>query len=136
MTRAIKWAAIVATLAALATVFAPALWRVSHAQALTNVLVGEFATLTMGYTAYRIAYGKDPSRSAALVAAVLGAIIAASPLVFGLVQVFTSVNMIGGGIVVLVGLVAFATTFTGSEDRSIPDVASGRDASDEQAKAA
>ncbi|MCU4801089.1 hypothetical protein OB920_11980 [Halobacteria archaeon HArc-gm2] len=134
MSRVLKLAAVVATVAALGTIFAPALWRVSHGQALTNVLVGEFATLAMGYTAYRIAYGKDASRSVALAAAVFGAVLAVSPVVFGLVPVFTSVTMIGGGLVAVVSLVAFVTTFTG-DDRSVRGISRGRDASDDQPEA-
>ena len=136
MSRALKWAAVLATIAALATVFAPAFLSVSYPQALTNLIVGEFAALSVGYTAYRIAYGKRPSRSVALATVVLGAILAVSPLVFGLVQSFTSVNMVGGGLVALVGLASLVTTFTDGDDRNVRNLSAGREAGDDGAKAA
>ena len=136
MSRVIKWAAIAATLVAVGTVFAPAFWRVSHSQALTNLLVGEFAALTMGYTAYRVSYGRGPSRSVSLAAVVLGAVLAVSPVVFGLVEPFTTVTMVGGGVVAVVALVTFVTTFIGDDDRKVRGVARGRDAGDEQPGAA
>ncbi len=134
MSRVIKWAALVATVVAVLTIFAPALWRVSHPQALTNVLVGEFAALTMGYTAYRIAYGKSPSRSVALAAFLLGTVLAVSPLVFGLVEPFTTVTMVGGGVVAVVALATLVATFLGDDGRQVRGVARGRETNDDQPK--
>lgn len=136
MVRALKWAAVLASLGAVATVFAPAVWPVSHPQALTNVIVGEFAAIAIGYTAYRLTYGKGVLRSAALGAAVCGTVLAVSPLQFGLVDGFTSVNMVGGGLVAVVGLLAVAATFRGEEGREVTEVARGRESGDDQAKAA
>jgi len=133
MSRVLKLATVVATVAALATIFAPALWRVSHGQALTNVLVGEFATLAMGYTAYRIAYGRDASRSVALAAAVFGAVLAISPRLRPRSRVHLG-HHDRRGLVAIVSLVAFVTTFTG-DDRSVRGVSRGQDASEDQPEA-
>lgn len=135
MFRSLKWTAAFATLAGLATVFAPALWSVGHVQALTNVILGEFATLSMGYTTYRIAYGKDASRSVALASAVFGAVVAASPLVLGSAGGFAAVTIAGGAVVAVVGLAAFVTTFLAGDDHGVRNATGERDASDESAGA-
>lgn len=120
MKRFVKWAAILATVAAAWSIFAPGLWQPTHAQALTNVLLGEFAALALGHTAYRLASGTDPLLSVSLGGALLGVGIAVSPLVFGLVVGLTTSNMVCGGLVAVAGIasaVVARTGATGQESR-------------------
>ena len=104
MRQFVKWAAILATVAAGWTVIAPAIWQPDHTQALTNVLLGEFAALVLGHTAYRLTSGTDPSMSAALGGVLIGLVIALSPIVFGLVFGLTTSNMVCGGLVAVAGI--------------------------------
>lgn len=104
MRRAVTWAAIAATVAATWTIFAPSLWQPEHGQALTNVLLGEFAAIALAHSAYRLASGTDPLVSVALGGAAIGVGIAASPVVFGLVVGLTTSNMVCGGLVAVAGV--------------------------------
>lgn len=112
-----KWAAYLGTAAALWAVLAPSFWPVRHVQALTNLLLGEFAAVAIGHTAYRLASGKRAAPLTALFAAVLGAGIALSPLVFGLVTGFTTSNMVTGGVVAVAGVLAAVTGAVGTSER-------------------
>lgn len=120
MRRVVKWVAVFATIGAAWTVFAPGLWHPGHSQVLTNVLLGEFAALALGHTAYRLASGTDPLLSVSLGGALIGVAIAVSPLVFGLVYGLTTSNMVCGGLVAAAGVasaVVARTRPTGRESR-------------------
>lgn len=122
MSRIIKLAAVLGALAGLVTVFTPAFWVLDHSQALANVLIGQFAAIAIGHTAYRITSGKRPSLRSAVAGVVSGIGIAVSPIVFGLVTGFTTVTMACGGLVVAVGLYGVVANLRTEEEQRIPDL--------------
>ncbi len=115
--RLTQGAAAVGVLVAVWTVFAPAVWMPDHPQVLTNVLVGEFAALALAHTVYRMASGRPPFLSVALAAALFGALIAASPLVLGLVVGLTTSNMVSGTIIAVAGVAAAVVSRGDVDDR-------------------
>lgn len=135
MSRITKFVAGLGTLVALFAVFSPALWSVSHTQALSNVLFGQFAAMAIGHTTYRIASGKRPSLRAGVFSVICGLGLAVSPIFFGLVSGFTTVTMFSGLLVVLVGLYSIASNLTSEEEQRIPDITTDQ-TPEEGAKAA
>lgn len=113
----VKWVAVLATVAATWTIFAPMLWHPSHVQTLTNVLLGEFAAIALGHTAYRFTSGTDPSTLASLGGAGLGVVIAVSPLLFGLTFGLTTSNMVCGGLIAIAGIASFVVSRVQSPGR-------------------
>ncbi len=136
MARVMKAVTAAATLVAVALVFVPALYPVSHLQALTNVLVGQFAAMAVGHCAYRIAYGKRPAIRSAVAAVLCGGFIAISPLLFGLVEPFTTITMVGGALVAAAGALAVFAAVTWDEGRDIRGLSAGRDEAAESADSA
>jgi len=122
MSRIIKLAAVLGTVMSLVMVFTPAFWAVSHTQALVNVLLGQFAVMAIGHSAYRITSGKKPDLRAAIVGVVCGGALAISPILLELVAGFTTVTMIGGGIIVAVGLYGIVANLVGEDEQRIPDL--------------
>jgi hypothetical protein len=122
MSRIINWVAALAAVISLVTVFTPALWAVGHTQALTNVLLGQFAAMSIGHTAYRLVSGKRPSLRSAVVGTLCGVGIAISPILLELVTGFTTVNMASGALIAAVGLYGVITNLTSEEEQRIPDL--------------
>ncbi|MBO4247015.1 hypothetical protein IL252_04155 [Halomicrobium sp. IBSBa] len=135
MSRITKALSLLGTLVAVVTVFTPALYAVSHTQALANVLLGQFAAMTIGYTAYRIASGKRPTLRPALIGLLCGLGIAISPVVLVPVTGFTTVTMFGGGFVAAIGLYGVVASQFGEDEDRIPDLSAER-SPDESLKAA
>lgn len=135
MSRIIKLIAGLSTVAAIVAVFLPALWSVSHSQALASVLFGQFAAMSIGHTTYRITSGKRPSLRSAAVAVICGGALAVSPIVFELVTGFTTMTMVCGGLVVAVGLYGIGVNLTSEEEKRIPDLTTDQ-LHEESAKAA
>ncbi|WP_226012422.1 hypothetical protein [Halomicrobium salinisoli] len=136
MARVTKAATVAATLVAVLLVFVPALYPVSHSQALSNVLVGQFAAMAVGHCAYRVAYGKRPALRSAVAAVVCGGFIAISPVLFGLVEPFTTITMVGGALVAIAGALAVVRAVTWDEGRDIHDLSAGREEATESAEPA
>jgi len=122
MSRIIKGIAALGVIVSLVVVFTPTFWSVGHTQALTNVLLGQFAVMSIGHTAYRLASGKRPSLRSAVVGTICGAGIAISPILLGLVSGFTSINMFSGGLIMAVGLYGIVANLTTEEEQRIPDL--------------
>lgn len=135
MSRITKLFAAVGTVVALVTVFTPGLYAISHSQALTNVLLGQFAALATGHTAYRLSSGKRPALRSTVVGIVCGIGVAISPIVFELVTGFTTVTMFSGGFVAAVGVYGIYANLTTEEEQRIPDLSTDQ-TPDEGAKAA
>jgi|GEM_PF-1970978 len=122
MSRIIKTAAVIGAIASLVMVFTPAFFDVSHTQALASVLFGQFATMAIGHTAYRVTSGKRPDMRAAIAGVICGAGLAVSPILLGLVSGFTTLTMVGGGIIAAVGLYGIVANLTGEDEQRIPDI--------------
>ena len=123
MSRIMKVVSLLGTLVALGMVATPALYEISHTQVLANVLLGQFAAMFVGYTAYRITSGKLPALKPALGGAICGFGLAISPVLLEPVAGFTTVTMFGGGFVGLVGLYGVVKSVVGEEEDRIPDLA-------------
>ena len=130
MSRVTNLVTTVGALLGVVLVFVPAFFTISHSQALTNVLVGQFGAMAIGHSAYRVAYGKNPSARSAIAAILCGVILAVSPIVFGLVDGFTTITMVGGGVIALAGVLALLSARS-SDDRNIPELSADREGAEE-----
>lgn len=122
MSRIIKTATVLGAVTSLVMVFTPAFFEVSHSQTLANVLFGQFAAMAIGHTAYRVASGKRPDTRAAVMGVICGAGLAVSPIILGLVTGFTTLTMVGGGIIVAVGLYGIVASLADEDEQRIPDI--------------
>jgi len=111
-----KWAGLVATVASLAVIVLPAYFAVPHAQALTNLLLGEIATLTLAHSAYRASSGKQASVVAAVAAVACGVALLVATLWFFPVDPFLTLMLALGAAVAGGGVVALVDRFRGGAE--------------------
>ena len=97
-----KWSGIVATVASIAVVALPALFRVTHSQTLTSLLLGEVAAIALAHSAYRASSGKQAAPLSIAAAVVSGLVLLVSPLLLSPFDPFLSL-MLGTSLVVLLG---------------------------------
>lgn len=97
-----KWSGLVATIASLVVIVLPALFRVTHSQALTSLLVGEVAAIALAHSAYRASSGKQAAPLSVVAAVVSGLILLVSPLLLSPFDPFLTL-MLGTSLIVLAG---------------------------------
>jgi len=97
-----KWSGIVATVASVVVIALPALFRVTHSQTLTSLLLGEVAAIALAHSAYRASSGKQAAPLSIAAAVVSGLVLLVSPLLLSPFDPFLSL-MLGTSLVVLLG---------------------------------
>ena len=108
-----KWVGLVATLVSLVIIALPAVFSVSHPQALTSLLLGEIAAIALAHSAYRASAGKQASPLAIGTAVVCGLGLLVSPILLAPTDPFLTIMLALSSVLVAGGVAAGADRIRG-----------------------